>query len=242
MLGSFIRSFSCVQRLAKSTPTELMQEFLIEWWPTHLNASHPVGPSSIAEMRLVVQAQTANDQTAIYNAFKQLSAADKATLGEEMARSGCAAAPGSRYTLAPIEGGPAFLVYYSPAFLRNLARDAALGALRILAIVYRHARKLWPASEAHEGKGVTIYVDALKACADMKAVVESYMRGEFWVLVMKSETEGAVEKRALSEMPASKDADWSEWAKLGFEVLPLWGVTSERDQEVAETKNPKKQA
>ena len=126
-------------------------------------------------------------------------------------------------------GSPAFLVYYSPAFLRNLARDAALGALRILAIGYRHARKLWPASDAHEGNGVTIYVDALKACADMKAVVESYMRGEFWVLVMKSETEGAVEKRALSEMPASKDADWSEWAKLGFEVLPLWGVQGVQD-------------
>ena len=46
-----------------------MQEFLIEWWPTHLNANHPTGPTAIAEMRLVVQAQTANDQMAIYNAF-----------------------------------------------------------------------------------------------------------------------------------------------------------------------------
>ena len=81
VLGSFIRSFSCVQRLAKRTPTELMQEFLIEWWPTHLNANHPTGPTAIAEMRLVVQAQTANDQMAIYNAFKLLSPADKATLG-----------------------------------------------------------------------------------------------------------------------------------------------------------------
>ena len=87
--------------------------------------------------------------------------------------------------------------------------------------------------KANEGKGVTIYVDALKACADMKAVVESYMRGEFWVLVMKSETEGTVEKRSLNEMPSTKDADWSDWAKLGFEVLPLWGVTNE---EVVESK------
>ena len=40
--------------------------------------------------------------------------------------------------------GPAFLVYYSPAFLRTLAPTAALPALRILAEVYRRARELWP--------------------------------------------------------------------------------------------------
>ena len=40
--------------------------------------------------------------------------------------------------------GPAFLVYYSPAFLRNLSPADALPALRILAEVYRRARQLWP--------------------------------------------------------------------------------------------------
>ena len=37
----------------------------------------------------------------------------------------------------PNQVGPAFLVYYSPAFLRNLSPLDALPALRILAEVHR---------------------------------------------------------------------------------------------------------
>ena len=44
--------------------------------------------------------------------------------------------------------GPAFLVYYSPAFVRHLAPVDALPALRILAEVYRRARQLWPLQES----------------------------------------------------------------------------------------------
>ena len=36
--------------------------------------------------------------------------------------------------------GPAFLLYYSPAFLRTVAKNAPLAALQILATIYRGAR------------------------------------------------------------------------------------------------------
>ena len=54
VLNSFIRSFPIVQLLAIYTETELMERFLIEWWPPSLGAL-PSGPEAVAIMRLVVQ-------------------------------------------------------------------------------------------------------------------------------------------------------------------------------------------
>ena len=145
------------------------------------------------------------------------------TLGTEMARSGCGAA--DRYVSAPVAGGPAILVYYSPAFLRNLAPDTALIALRILASVYRHARLLWPARDEDEATTVTVYVDALKACADAEAVQAPFGRGGYWVLAQRNETEASVEQRELAALPASFGARVAEGAHDDaphFEVLPLW--------------------
>ena len=42
--------------------------------------------------------------------------------------------------------GPAFLIYYSPAFLRTVAKTNPLAALQILAVIYRSARELFPFS------------------------------------------------------------------------------------------------
>ena len=63
-----------------------------------------------------------------------------------MARTGI---EGQRFRRGPAFAsgvlGPAFLVYYSPAFVRSLAMaDKPLAALRLLAEVYRRARVLWP--------------------------------------------------------------------------------------------------
>ena len=215
VLKSFIRSFSCVQRLAVRSPTALMQEFLLEWWPAHLGLP-PSGRTAIAEMRLVVQVQTAANQSAISAAFWLLPEEDREVLAVEMARSGCAPAADSRYALAPVEDGPAVLVYYSPAFLRNLTQDSPLEALRILAMVYRHARSIWPASAEAEGSSVTVFLDALKACASLDAALRAYTRGEFWVLAQRSDSEAVVEMRSLAKLQRYGDA--------ACEVLPLWTV------------------
>lgn len=220
VLKSFIRSFSCVQRLANRSATALMQEFLLEWWPAHLGTQPPSGHTAIAEMRLVVQVQTAANQTAIAAAFWQLRADDREVLAVEMARSGCAPAAESRYALAPVEGGPAVLVYYSPAFLRNLTKDSPLEALRILAMVYRHARLIWPASAEAEGSSVTVFLDALKACASLDAALRAYTRGEFWVLAQRSDSEAIVEMRSLAKLGSYGDS--------ACEVLPLWTFASEK--------------
>ena len=59
--------------------------------------------------------------------------------------------------------GPTFLVYYSPAFIRNLSPADALPALRILTEVYRRARQLWPLTPTvGSHHSVTIRIDQLK--------------------------------------------------------------------------------
>ena len=59
--------------------------------------------------------------------------------------------------------GPAFLVYYSPALVRSLAPHHAYEALKLLAEVYRRARKLWPLTSSQgNGHAVTIRIDQLK--------------------------------------------------------------------------------
>ena len=53
VLNSFIRSFPVVQQLATLTETELMERFLVEWWPD-AHGPTPSGPEAVALMRLVV--------------------------------------------------------------------------------------------------------------------------------------------------------------------------------------------
>ena len=77
----------------------------------------------------------------------------------EMSHNALSGVAGEAYALTPhAVGGPAFLLYYSPAYLRHCvhycgqgtegAREAAqhaLDALHALAEVFRAARRLWPA-------------------------------------------------------------------------------------------------
>ena len=57
---------------------------------------------------------------------------------------------------ATAQGGPVFLVYYSPAFLRMAARSDILAGLRMLAEIYRQARTLWPFAAGKECEHVKI--------------------------------------------------------------------------------------
>jgi len=187
----FIRSFPIVQQLATLTETELMERFLVEWWPDLLGPL-PIGPEAVALMRLVVQVQSPAAQPKVVEAFHALSDDDRATLATEMATTGI---NGQTYTASPTKGGPAFLVYYSPAFLRQSVSNALAG-LRVLAGVYRAARELFPLSADHGGC-VIVHIDQLKAEGDIGSLCATAGIGNLWLLVRKGEREAVAERYAL---------------------------------------------
>ena len=187
----FIRSFPIVQQLATLTETELMERFLVEWWPDSLGPQ-PIGCEAVALMRLVVQVQSPTAQPKVVEAFHSLSDDDRATLATEMAITGI---DGQTYTASPTKGGPAFLVYYSPAFLRQSASNALAG-LRVLAGVYRAARELYPLSDDHCGC-VIVHIDQLKAEGNIESLCATAGIGNLWMLVRKGEREAVAERYAL---------------------------------------------
>ena len=74
-------------------------------------------------LALAMQAQNLDDQRVVAAQWASLSADYRATLAREMAISGV---EGEQYSLSPQTGGPAFLVYYSPALLRLCLQEPAL--------------------------------------------------------------------------------------------------------------------
>ena len=111
----------------------------------------------------MVQAQTAPAQQAVHSAFLTLPTEDQKTLAYEMALTGRAS---ECYRATPrFRGlGPALLVYYGPALLRQAAAcEQPTVGLRCLAEVYRAARELWPLSLENAARCVTLRVDRLKA-------------------------------------------------------------------------------
>jgi len=164
VLDSFIRSFAVLNELAVQTETSVMEEYLVRTWSevTALGPP-PVSEDGVAIMRLVLQAQTHDKQQAIIAAYNSLSADDKLVLRDEMARTGIAGQAFQRAPKFGSESGPAFLVYYSPAFLRTMAPHHAFEALMLLTEVYRRARKLWPLTRTQgNAHAVTIRIDQLK--------------------------------------------------------------------------------
>ena len=78
VLASFIKSFSVINELAHKTETEVMEDYLVSYWDeAGFLGPMPVGSEAIAVMRLIVQAQTADKQVPIPNAFRGLSQEDK---------------------------------------------------------------------------------------------------------------------------------------------------------------------
>ena len=192
VLDSFVRSFEVLNALAVKSETAVMEEYLINTWSQqHPDAGLvPRGEDAVALMRLSLQAQTPDKQAAVLAAWSLLSFADRSMLSDEMARSGIEnqifdRGPGFKQVF-----GPTFLVYYSPAFLRNMAPSKSLEALRILAEVYRRARELWPLrptlGNAHS---VTIRIDQIKELK-LPAITSVFNQGESWLLVRKNDNEG----------------------------------------------------
>jgi len=123
-----------------------------------LRAEPPTGPEAIALMRLVVQVQSHLAGIQTVNAFAALSDADRATLSVEMALSGI---QGQAYERSPHRGGPAILVYYSPAFMRQMLQHDPVLALSALAEIYRTARMLWPLTRGEESVSKTVLIGSL---------------------------------------------------------------------------------
>ena len=72
----------------------------------------------------------------------------------------------------------------------------ALAGLRVLAVVYRAARELFPLSADHVGC-VTVYIDQLKAEADIESLCATAGIGNLWMLVREGEHEAAAKKYVL---------------------------------------------
>ena len=135
-------------------------------------------------MRLVTQVQYLPFQQNLVQKFRELSTDDADVLCRELSLTGC---PGQEYeAYKPTQGGPVFLVYYSPAFLRTAARSDILSGLRMLADIYRQARSLWP-FEASKGKEhVTIRIDQIKEHSPDQ-VMDGFMWGDTWLLVKRND-------------------------------------------------------
>jgi len=208
VLNSFLRSFEFVQKISDHTETEVMEEYLKLRWSEHTPCPGPLptGSTALAKMRLLCMAQM--NAEAILKGFEDLTSEDKETLSVEMARSGCVAQsfsmdiiPEEVYAQAE---GPAFLIYYGPAFLQSLGNDRAVDRLIILAEVYRCARALWPTSIAKGGSTVIVRIDTIKSIG-VGAIVGIAAK-DTWVLLKHNDNEAFIErasKRKLNKLIAS---------------------------------------
>ena len=112
--------------------------------------------------------------------------------------------------------GPAFIGYYSPAFLRKNADSLAHArvALAVLADVYRAARRLWPMSAAHASSSVTLMLEQLKA-PRLDDVSSAYGSGDCWLLARTTAESGTVERHPLADLQ-------SLMTEREVSLLPYW--------------------
>lgn len=157
-------------------------------------------------------------------------AEDQKTLAFEMALTGHT---GECYSATPRFGGlgPAFLVYYGPALLRQAATgELPTVGLRCLAEVYRAARELWPLSSGDASKCVTLRVDRLKAVETAK-IVQMYEAGQVWFLKRASDKEGVIELMSLHELPSMI---FGKAGQAPRQVLKLWELKDQETLHAAE--------
>merc|ERR1712216_12090 len=110
---------------------------------------------------------------------------DATVLDEELARTGL---DGQNYSFEEgfgRVGGPAFLVYYSPALMQKGGAADPLGAMQVLAEILRRARELNPLDPTRAHETVTVRIDALKDLP-ISDVICSNTPGEVWVLTTVS--------------------------------------------------------
>jgi len=218
-----------VQRLAASSPTQLVERFLKKEWAEMAELGGvPAGVEAIALMRLAVMSQTPKLALAVRDAFAELPTEQREMLATEMAMTGTAE-PYHTHHLP--RSGPALLLYYAPHFLRHChatsgtgadadadvdaeARAAARASMACLSEVYRAARSLFGTDSTRTEDHATVYMDAIKDC-DRHQIFESYAEGRCWAVVKVSQHEAKVQRFDAEELPTMvRDTN--------VELLHLW--------------------
>merc|ERR1719291_21604 len=194
VLNQFLLSFSVVQSIGVpgTTETRVLEDYLVWRWDNH---KPPLGPAAhgagaIAKMRLVTMSQ--GDSLRVLSSFDWLPAGDRAVLSRELSLMGCRGQAfwreGCQQGDASNSEGPAILVYYAPALMQKAGREDPLGAMRLLAEVFRQAREIWPLTPAAADDTVTVRIDTLKELL----VGEIIKAQAAWVLEKLSSRDGAV--------------------------------------------------
>lgn len=239
VLVSFLRSFKIVQTIASKTETQVFESYLKMRWEEYVPplGPMPTGPGGIAQMRLLCMSQMSSGP--ILEAYEKLPAADREVLHTEMSLTACEKQSYSA-NLVPKEkpSGPAFLIYYGPAFLQSLGSDDAVKRLQVLVEVYRGARKLWPASSSSCGSWVTVRVDPIKALSVAEICEAGLLQR--WLLLRANDSEAFIEQE--DEKDQSRKADKKRVCKvyelefgsrLGWQHIEKEEVEEQDDPEVS---------
>lgn len=203
VLNSFLRSIELVQKITDKTETEVMEEYLKVHWMEYEPSPGPLpaGDSAIARMRILCMAQAA--APAFMDAFDKLPNEDREILSIELSRTGTLCQSYS-HALVPRDvhespAGPAFLVYYGPAFLQNLGNDCPIRRLSILAEVYRRARELWPLNVAKAAQNIIIRVDMIKSLTSSE-LQGAMANGDVWLMLKHNESEAFIERSSQKKL------------------------------------------
>lgn len=235
VLAAFLWSMPFLRKLAVTTETALVEEYLEARWKVLMPSepSPPKNNTAIALMRLVVMAQ-AEDADMVVKAFNNLSESDQLCLIVELSRTGCEGQTFQRYA---VRGGPAFLVYYGPALLQrnNSTIEGLESALHALCVVLRAARAIWPNNLKMHGNSVQITIAELKArpIEEVKSLKEKELGQFVWVLERSNSNEGFVTLTRVGELNA---------LFMGgnpFRVLDFGGAKEDKSGESAVSPGPK---
>jgi len=203
VLNSFLRSFEFVEKIATNSETEVMEEYLKMRWTEHTPSPGPLpqGDSAVAKMRLLCMAQM--NAAPVLKGFEELYEEDRQMLSVEMGRTGCmtqsysADVVPAEVRASPV--GPAFLIYYGPAFLQSLGNDLGVKRLALLAEVYRCARLLWPAATNKTGTTVIVRIDMIKALSSTE--IQQVMKdGDMWLMVKHNDSEAFIERSSKKKL------------------------------------------
>mmetsp|Transcript_11411 Transcript_11411/g.26370 ORF Transcript_11411/g.26370 Transcript_11411/m.26370 type:complete len:1312 (+) Transcript_11411:74-4009(+) len=221
VLMSFLNSFPVVQLLSDKAETEVLEDYLVSRWESHEPPLGflPLGRGSIAKLRLVCMAQSNADN--VLRAFDEMTKEDEEVLSDELARTGCVGQEFQREKAeaeVPLKkGGPAILVYYSPALMQKNAATDAAGALTVLAEVFRKSREMWPLTVEDSDENVIIRIDALK---ELEVPAMSKLDpGEVWMLQKTSQKDGQVKRLpVLADDGTHNTIDWTSNRVLTFRI------------------------
>jgi len=234
-----------VSRLATTSMSALYEEYLRASWPADALGTPPMGHTAAALMRLMLQAQEPSMQRAVHDAFHALDGEARQRLVEEMAHTGV---PDEAYSWegCRAQGGPAFLLYYSPAYIRHCCAlqeappaaalqpsgsalwheaphmlDEIRGALNVLSEVYRAARVLWPLTKDAQEEGdaltnVTIMISELSK-SGAQDVLRGYSTGHCWLLQKVGASHGTVVVMSMTDAAQPVAAGEAE-------ILQLWST------------------